>query len=84
MLNAAQSKRTAGTVLLCLLMGFVLFIAGLLGGSYLWSPFGPPSSDPYDLASYRCGIVVRTVFAATGAAAFLRLTKRQSLEQSKP
>jgi ABC-type Mn2+/Zn2+ transport system permease subunit len=70
--NNAQLKRAASAIVFSLLMAFVLYLAGFLGGNYLWSRFGPPANDPDETSALICGVFVGGSMALIGAATILR------------
>jgi hypothetical protein len=69
--NNAQLKRAAAAIVFSLLMAFVLYIPGFLGGNYLWSHFGPPANDPDQISALICGLLVGGSMALTGVATIL-------------
>jgi hypothetical protein len=71
MRNNAKLKRAAAAIVFSLLMAFVLYLAGFLGGNYLWSRFGPPANDPDETSALICGLLVGGSMAVVGAAAIL-------------
>jgi hypothetical protein len=63
---AMRNSRRAAAVLFSLIIGCLLGIGGLLGGSYLWSRYGPPSNEPDEMNAYFCGLLVGGVIAIAG------------------
>jgi hypothetical protein len=76
MRNNSHFKRAASVIVLSLLMAFVLYPAGLLGGNYLWSRFGPPPNDPDQTYAFTCGIVVGGFMAVLGVLTSFGLAPR--------
>jgi hypothetical protein len=68
----AQIKRAAAAIVFSLLMAFVFYLAGFLGGNFLWSRFGPSANDPDETSALICGILVGGSMALIGAAKILR------------
>lgn len=59
--------RAVAAILFSLIIGWMLALAGLLVGMYLWSHFGPPTSDPDETDAYRCGLALGGIMAICGA-----------------
>jgi hypothetical protein len=55
---ATQSSRRIASVLFSSIMACVLGLGGFLGGSYLWSRYGPPPNDPDEMDGYFCVLLV--------------------------
>jgi hypothetical protein len=64
-------RRLAGAILFSLLMAFVLWLVGFLGGMYFWSHYGPPANDPDETDAYLCGVLVGAFMAGSGGMAIL-------------
>jgi hypothetical protein len=71
MRNNSKLKRALGAIVFSLLMAFVLYLLGFIGGYYLWSHFGPPANDPDETYALICGIIVGGLIAIFGALAIL-------------
>src|SRR5258708_12359005 len=78
--------RAAASVLFSLIMACLFGLGGFLGGSYLWSRFGPPPNDPDEIDAYFCGLLVGGAIAiAVGVASLWKFwprTSRRSVSRS--
>lgn len=84
MRTTAKIKRAFAAFAFALLMAFVLYLAGFLGGDYVWSHFGPPANDPDEINALRCGILVGGIMAAGGGIAILwKFWPRASAKSSR-
>jgi hypothetical protein len=83
MRNNSKLKRAVGTIVFSLLIAFVVFLVGFLGGNYLWSHFGPPANDPDETYALICGLIVGGLMAIFAALAILwKFWPRTSLKSS--
>jgi hypothetical protein len=71
MRSNSKVKRAAGAIVFSVLMAFVLYLVGFLGGNYLWSRFGPPANDPDETYALICGLILGGFMAMFGALAIL-------------
>ena len=71
MRTTSKLKRAIVAIAFSLLIAFVLYLAGFLGGDYVWSRFGPPANDPDEIDALRCGFLVGGFMAVRGASVIL-------------
>jgi len=62
----SRRKRAATAILFSLIVACLVGFGGLLVGSYLWSHFGIPASDPEDTGAFLCGLLVGGAAAIGG------------------
>jgi hypothetical protein len=80
----SKLRRVVAVILFSLLMAWVLGLGGLLGGSYVWSHYGPAAKDPHETDAYLCGLVVGALMAVGGVVAILWTFWPRTSQKSSP
>ena len=77
MRNNSKLKRAVGAIVFSLLIAFVLFLVGFLGGNYLWSHFRPLPNDSDQTYAFTCGLLVGGFMTVLGVVTSFGLAPRQ-------